>query len=296
MPKISWEGTIGLLLEIVVGISDHLHIQERLIVWGLFVLGLVLLSDAVIRSQWASRSPDVRMRLRNRVLGMLPIIVGAIVFGVVVRGRERSKIGTGTESQAKAVPVAPNGQSIPSPTPQKPHQKEQRETAAASSKQNNKRSNSRNVGNLTQGAGSIAQIGGTGNIATVNNIDTHPHITMNDAQQSAITVAMKGFSGRKAIILSNGATPEQVDFGKRMQAALQAAGIQAEFHTGFTMSEGGDALPWLFIGWGERNPDMANALIAVVRDARVVLMAHVGIHYYADGEKDGFQIIVGQPN
>jgi hypothetical protein len=131
---------------------------------------------------------------------------------------------------------------------------------------------------------------------TVNNIDTRHHLRISESQQSAITGAMRNFSGRKAFILCNGGTTEQVEFGKKMQAALEAAGIQAEFHTGVAMSEGEDAMPWLFVGWGEHNSDMANALTSIIRDAGVIPAPHVGIHFYQDGDKDGFQIIIGQPD
>lgn len=132
--------------------------------------------------------------------------------------------------------------------------------------------------------------------AIVNNIDTRPHISISDVQQSAITQAMRHFSGRKVFILADGGTQEQVEFGKRMQAALLNGGIQAEFHIGMAFPEGNGVPPWLFIGWGKNNSDMGMALAAVIRDAGIIPIAHMGIHAYTEGEADGFQIIIRQPN
>jgi hypothetical protein len=144
-------------------------------------------------------------------------------------------------------------------------------------------------------ATSIGQQGGI--TAGIVNIDTHSHLLLKDDQQAALADAMKPFAGRRALILTNGGSREQVEFGNRMQAALKVAGIQAEFHTGIAMSEGAEPTPWLFIGWGQHNSDMAQALVSVIRNARIIVpMAHVGTHYYEDGDKDGFQIVIGQPD
>ena len=82
---------------------------------------------------------------------------------------------------------------------------------------------------------------------------------MTDEQQSAITEAMKPFAGRSTFILANGATTELVEFGKRLNSALNDAAITSEFHTGFSMSEGGDAMPVFYMGFGDNNVDMAQA-------------------------------------
>lgn len=154
------------------------------------------------------------------------------------------------------------------------------------------------VGTVNQGPGSAFSINQQGGItAGTVNIDPRPHIALTDAQAAIITEALKPFAGRHAIILAHGGTQEQVAFGKKLTAALDAAGVQTDFGTGMAFSEAGDALPWLFIGWGEHNKDMANALVGAIRNSGAIPMAHVGVHYYdnADADKNGFQIILGQP-
>jgi hypothetical protein len=54
-------------------------------------LGLGLLTDAVVRSEWMLKTTDSKMRLRKRVLGMVPIVIGAVVFGLMIRSREKSE-------------------------------------------------------------------------------------------------------------------------------------------------------------------------------------------------------------
>jgi len=90
MPKISIEATFGLLFEVAVGILDHLHIGERWIIWGLFAFGLVLLSDSVIRSDWVKNQSLPKTRLKRRILGMLPVVAGAAIFGFLIFGRTRA--------------------------------------------------------------------------------------------------------------------------------------------------------------------------------------------------------------
>jgi hypothetical protein len=161
-----------------------------------------------------------------------------------------------------------------------------------------KTSDTQQVGTINQGPGSALSVNQQGGItaATVN-IDTRPHFALTDAQAEIITQAMTAFAGRHALILAHGGTREQVTFGKKLKAALDAAGIQADFGTGMAFSEDGDALPWLFIGWGEHNKDMAGALIDAIRNSNAVPMAHVGVHYYdnSTADKDGFQIVLRQP-
>jgi hypothetical protein len=100
MPKISFEGTLGLVLEIALGILDHLHVREPLIVWSLFLFGLFLISDAVIRSDWAARGKSPTQR---GFLGMVPVIVAFGLFGWWIFGRTRQ------------VPAPPQAQTQPAP-------------------------------------------------------------------------------------------------------------------------------------------------------------------------------------
>jgi hypothetical protein len=185
MPKISWEGTVGLLLEITVGILDHLHIAEPQIIWGLFALGFVLLSDAVIRSDWASKPADSNVRRRNRTLGMLPVIFGAIIFGLMIYARGKVENGTVTESQTavKPRPQAPMEKSPNEPSPVEtptvkpiPTSKPPTRTSHAKSKNDGTPSAAANdqgvaVGSITQGDGSALSFNQQGGITagTVNN-------------------------------------------------------------------------------------------------------------------------------
>src|SRR5260221_11180443 len=102
MPKISIEATFGLLFEVVVGILDHLHIGERWIIWELFAFGLILLSDAVIRSEWVKNQNHPRTRLKRRILGMIPIVAGAAIFGFLIFGRTKTVQGEPENKSAKA--------------------------------------------------------------------------------------------------------------------------------------------------------------------------------------------------
>lgn len=90
--RLPLEGLIGLLLEIGVTILGHLHIGEPLIIWGLFLLGLGLISDWVIRS-WAPSRPERRNIRQRRLVGMLPVTVVAIILAVLIsKGLELEKL------------------------------------------------------------------------------------------------------------------------------------------------------------------------------------------------------------
>ena len=87
MPKLSIEGTVGILFEISVVILEHLHIGEPLFIWGLFFVGFALVSDALLRSDWARAPKEKRQRIRRRVLEMLPVVVVFLAIGLFVRHR-----------------------------------------------------------------------------------------------------------------------------------------------------------------------------------------------------------------
>ena len=285
-----------------------LHFVARPIPSLLFLaVGLALIFWEINSLRRAVGEPAT-LRLRHHFINSAISFVGLLLIVGVVGGcyalyarierRKPAATTTGiTSTQEVATPPppasAPEGKKG---APLRPTPQVAPSTPTIPTSQSASGSNAGAVGSITQGTGSIAQVGGSGNTATVNNIDTQPHIVINAAQQSAITHAMRQFAGRKAIILTNGATAEQVEFGNKMLAALQDAGIHAEFHTGIVMSEGAEANPWIFVGWGEHNSDMAKALLTVLRDAGVVPIGHVGTHYYPDGDKDGFQIFIFKPD
>lgn len=127
------------------------------------------------------------------------------------------------------------------------------------------------------------------------NIDTRQHLVLTDAQQVAITASMKPFSGRSAFILANGGTAELVAFGKRLMSALSNATIKSEFHTGVSMSEGGDAMPVLYIGYGDNDVDMAEALSKALIENHVLSHGQIGGHHYP-GNSGMFQIHISPPS
>lgn len=123
MPKISLEGTIGLILEVALGILDHLHVQEPFIVWGLFLLGLGLISDAIIRSDWVCNLETIGARNKRRALGMVPVLIAFALFGGWIYGRSRvepkSIVAVMPITQAAVTPQtapAPRGVLKPKPT------------------------------------------------------------------------------------------------------------------------------------------------------------------------------------
>jgi hypothetical protein len=68
MSRLSFEATLGLVFEVIVGILDHLHVRDPLIIWGLFVVGLLLIIDSIIRGEWAEKIENPQLRLKRRLL------------------------------------------------------------------------------------------------------------------------------------------------------------------------------------------------------------------------------------
>lgn len=81
MVKLSTEATVGLLFEVAVGLLDHLHVQEPLIIWGLFLVGLALIADSIIRGEWAEKISDPKVRTRRRVVYGVVAFLCLSVFG-----------------------------------------------------------------------------------------------------------------------------------------------------------------------------------------------------------------------
>lgn len=257
---------------------------------------------AVNKKSWWERPLGIA------AIGVVVTVVGGLIVWLISRHYDKPSSSTTIEA-----PKAQSHEAIPpSLKPDKPSGQQ----SSASGKQANETAKQRKtpktrkvpidassgdgspaVGSITQGAGSALSINQQGGItATQVNIDTHAHLILADDQKTAVTQAMKSFAGRHVLILANGSTTEQVVFGKGMQAALHDAGINAEFSVGVALPEGGEASPWLFVGWGEHNADMAKALVEVICNTRIVPAPHVGVHYYPNGDKDGFQFIIGKPD
>jgi hypothetical protein len=97
MPKLSVEGTIGLLFEVLVVLLEHLHFREPFIIWSLFVVGFLLIFDVAARGHWASKYPDAKVRKRRRFFaaGLAVLLCG--VFGLFIYKR----IGRTQQTEAK---------------------------------------------------------------------------------------------------------------------------------------------------------------------------------------------------
>jgi hypothetical protein len=102
MFKLSIEGTVGLLFEVVLGILDHLHVREPVVVWGLFIVGLLLISDSIIRSKF---------RKAGKIVGMAIVALAFSLFGVWIFGRQSvdvySNENAEIEKQRLALEYAP---------------------------------------------------------------------------------------------------------------------------------------------------------------------------------------------
>ncbi|MGA8153599.1 MAG: hypothetical protein WB952_21790 [Terriglobales bacterium] len=87
MTKLSTEATIGLAFEIILAILDHLHVKEPIIIWGLFVVGLVLIGDSISRGEWAEKITNRKARIRRRIVWGAGTGIAFLVFGLWVRTR-----------------------------------------------------------------------------------------------------------------------------------------------------------------------------------------------------------------
>lgn len=114
MPKLSWEALVGIVLEIVVEILNELHVREPVIVWGLFIVGLVLLLDAIVRSNW---------RKRRKFIGVVAMLAVGFGFGLLINAREKAE-ATVNESNPALPESATVSPAVPRPdlgTSRKPH-------------------------------------------------------------------------------------------------------------------------------------------------------------------------------
>lgn len=87
MIKLSGEATIGLVFEVLVGILDHLHVREPYIIWGLFVFGLILIGDSIVRGEWAEKISDQKKRTARRILYGVAAALCFIAFGIWIFAR-----------------------------------------------------------------------------------------------------------------------------------------------------------------------------------------------------------------
>jgi len=86
-------------------------------------------------------------------------------------------------------------------------------------------------GGITQGAGSIAQIGGSGNTATVVNNGPR-RLVLSEQQQSGLASHLSGLQGESVEIDVSSATPETSKFADALISSLNLAGIKAKRNDG----------------------------------------------------------------
>jgi hypothetical protein len=115
-------------------------------------------------------------------------------------------------------------------------------------------------GGITQGPGSIAQVGGKNNIATINN--GPPPLLISHEQQQHLTASARPFvaqfAGKKLNISLHNATTETAEFGDGLDAAFQAAGFQT--NTGVVSFVGAALSRGVTIRYGVNQAKLAEAI------------------------------------
>lgn len=125
------------------------------------------------------------------------------------------------------------------------------------------------VASLAQGPGSIAQVGGTGNAAEVQNYGTlSSPLALSDEQANAVTAAMSVFAGKVIVIRLVNPTPTNSAFADALQKALEGANMQVvRLVTGLTMAWGSGHTPaGLSCGYEfSRQPEIETLGVALQR-------------------------------
>lgn len=120
MTKLSTEATIGLALECGLAILERLHVREPLIIWGLFVMGLLLIFDSIIRGEWAEKIADQSRRRKKRTrMGTIAGVV-FIFFGWWIYVRMNGALEANQGVSLPQTPQAQAQQNPPQPEPQVP--------------------------------------------------------------------------------------------------------------------------------------------------------------------------------
>jgi hypothetical protein len=117
------------------------------------------------------------------------------------------------------------------------------------------------IGSLQQGPGSAFSQNQSGGVtAGTINVDTRKHLVLGDAQQDGITDGLRRFKGRSLEIFFHNATPETEAFGKRLQTAMEAAGITVQVEGYGTSYANGPVAPGVSLSVGDDNLDIAKAI------------------------------------
>lgn len=127
-------------------------------------------------------------------------------------------------------PVVPSALT-PAQGQQRPRKTNEPSTPPKAVPQQNGKDSGSVGGDINQGPGSIAQIGGRGNTATVINNGPRP-LALSQQQQSGLASRLSGFQGESVEIDVNSATPQTSAFADALVSSLHMAGITANRNDG----------------------------------------------------------------
>jgi hypothetical protein len=84
---------------------------------GLFALGLILISDAILRSEWVSKLETRVARNKRRLYGIMPVFILFGLFGWWIFGRNKAgaTVIIPTQSTSTAQTTPPLQQATPAP-------------------------------------------------------------------------------------------------------------------------------------------------------------------------------------
>jgi hypothetical protein len=167
MSRQSYVGYLGLSLAVVVPFLEHLHVRDPWMVWGLFIVGFTLVSDWVIHLDSSAT---------RKIVAVAGMLAGFLAIGLLTHHLWKRTQTTASSPVTAQIAAAPPIPALPSgaaqaqkdkpAAPKRNHKRESRQTAVVNGGSDN---NSTSSGNIKQGPGSIAQVGGTNNSATIYN-------------------------------------------------------------------------------------------------------------------------------
>jgi hypothetical protein len=100
IPALPLEGTIGLLLTVIMAILEQLRVSSGLIFWTLFSLGFGLIVHAVLGSKWTAYPQEREVRILRRILGTLVVCISFGCFGLWILPRpQRIQLAPGLLDQ-----------------------------------------------------------------------------------------------------------------------------------------------------------------------------------------------------
>jgi hypothetical protein len=228
MARFSTEATIGLTAEVGLAILERLHIREPLLIWGLFVGGLLLVFDSIIRGEWAENIADAARRRKKRTRMSVIAVVAFALFGWWVSVRMHNLGGT-TETLSQTAshpqPTLPAATAPASATPPKPSKPEKKESGgtvppAATPPQQPPINQDCGGGNC---AASVGQQGGI--TAGQLNVDTDRRLSH---KQIADIGAAKAACASMPFVNVTASSDEAKRYAYQLISALHVAGCHAD--------------------------------------------------------------------